>query len=114
MPTLSVRSTGAYLDCRQARPYSDSGTLTAVPRHPRFPRAASAQTEARIMSGALSGWHWVIVLAIVLLIFGGSRLPGLGKGLGQSIRGFRSGLKDDDQDEKAKELPPGDGPAEGS
>lgn len=63
--------------------------------------------------GALSGWHWLIVLAIVLVIFGGSRLPGLGKGLGQSIRGFKSGLKGEDE-EKPKEIPPGDGPASGS
>jgi sec-independent protein translocase protein TatA len=64
--------------------------------------------------GALSGWHWLIVLAIVLVIFGGSRLPGLGKGIGQSIRGFKTGLKGDEEEEKAKEIPPGDGPAAGS
>jgi sec-independent protein translocase protein TatA len=35
----------------------------------------------------------LIILAIVLLIFGYSRLPQLGKGLGQSIRNFRQGLR---------------------
>jgi sec-independent protein translocase protein TatA len=35
----------------------------------------------------------LIILAIVLLIFGYSRLPSLGKGLGQGIRNFRQGLR---------------------
>lgn len=34
-----------------------------------------------------------VILAIVVLIFGGSRLPELGKGLGKAIRGFKDGLK---------------------
>jgi len=45
--------------------------------------------------GALSPWHWLLVLLIVLLIFGPSRLPEAGKGLGKAIRGFREGLKGD-------------------
>lgn len=39
----------------------------------------------------------LIVLAIVLIIFGASRLPQLGKGLGEGIRNFRKGVKGDDQ-----------------
>jgi sec-independent protein translocase protein TatA len=35
----------------------------------------------------------LVVLAIVVLIFGGSRLPELGRGLGKAIRGFKDGLK---------------------
>ena len=47
----------------------------------------------------------LIILAIVLLLFGYSRLPQLGKGLGQSIRNFRQGLKtgnesDSDRDDQ--------------
>ena len=42
----------------------------------------------------------LIILAIILLLFGTSRLAGLGKGLGQAIRGFKSEVgpreKDDD------------------
>ncbi|RPJ66225.1 MAG: twin-arginine translocase TatA/TatE family subunit [Acidobacteria bacterium] len=34
-----------------------------------------------------------VILAIVVLIFGGSRLPELGRGLGKAIRGFKDGLK---------------------
>jgi sec-independent protein translocase protein TatA len=55
---------------------------------------------------------WVIILAIIVLLFGGSRIPGLGKSIGQSIRGFRTGLSGEDE-EKPKELeskPPDDTP----
>lgn len=43
----------------------------------------------------------LIIFAIVILIFGTSRLAGLGKGLGQAIRGFKDevgGGKDDERD----------------
>ncbi|HQL31610.1 MAG TPA: twin-arginine translocase TatA/TatE family subunit [Thermoanaerobaculales bacterium] len=35
----------------------------------------------------------LVILAILLLIFGGSRLPGLGRGLGKAIRGFRDSTR---------------------
>ena len=47
----------------------------------------------------------LIILAIVLLIFGYSRLPQLGKGLGQSIRNFKQGLRsgsDGDSDDERR------------
>lgn len=51
-----------------------------------------------------------IIFAIVVLLFGASRIPGLGKSVGQSIRGFKTGLSGDDE-EKPKQLeskPPDD------
>ncbi len=36
----------------------------------------------------------VIILVIALVIFGGSRLPQLGEGLGKAIRGFKKGMSD--------------------
>jgi sec-independent protein translocase protein TatA len=36
----------------------------------------------------------VIILVLALVIFGGSRLPQLGEGLGKAIRGFKKGLSD--------------------
>jgi sec-independent protein translocase protein TatA len=42
----------------------------------------------------------LIVLAIVVLIFGANRLPQLGKGLGQSIRNFKGGLREAEKEEK--------------
>lgn len=43
----------------------------------------------------LSTTHLIILLVVVLVIFGPSRLPGLGKSLGESIRGFKKGLNGD-------------------
>lgn len=47
------------------------------------------------------GWEWIIILVIVIILFGGSRLAGVGAALGQSIREFRdavSGGKDEDDE----------------
>lgn len=41
----------------------------------------------------LSAWHLLILLAIVLVVFGPNRLPGLGKSLGEGIRNFKKGLE---------------------
>jgi sec-independent protein translocase protein TatA len=50
------------------------------------------------------GWQeLLIILGIVLLLFGATRLPLLGKSIGQSIRGFRSGLKGDEAEPKKLE-----------
>jgi sec-independent protein translocase protein TatA len=43
----------------------------------------------------IGGSEWVILLLIVLVIFGGSRLPGLFKALGQGVKEFREASKDD-------------------
>ncbi|HXT19193.1 MAG TPA: twin-arginine translocase TatA/TatE family subunit [Thermoanaerobaculia bacterium] len=53
------------------------------------------------MFGSLGVPELLIILAIVLLIFGYSRLPQLGKGLGQSIRNFRQGLRGGNDGESA-------------
>ena len=41
--------------------------------------------------GSLSIWHWVIVLLVVAMIFGTSRLKNIGKDLGAAIKGFKEG-----------------------
>lgn len=45
----------------------------------------------------LSIWHLVLILIIVLVFFGPGRLPGLGKSLGEAIRGFKKGISGDDE-----------------
>jgi sec-independent protein translocase protein TatA len=50
----------------------------------------------------LGGWEWVILLVIVLIIFGGSRLPGLFKALGQGVKEFRDASKDENPDAKTE------------
>ena len=41
----------------------------------------------------------IIILVILLVLFGGSKLPGLAKGLGQSIKEFKKSTKDDPEPE---------------
>lgn len=45
----------------------------------------------------------IIILVIAMVIFGGSRLPQLGEGLGKAIRGFKKGLSDTPDDAAKKE-----------
>jgi sec-independent protein translocase protein TatA len=44
--------------------------------------------------GPLGGWEILIILVVVLLIFGSSRLPKIARGLGESAREVRKGFKD--------------------
>lgn len=49
--------------------------------------------------GLLSGvgpMEWVIILAIVLLLFGSTKIPQLMRGLGQGVKEFKKGVKDDE------------------
>ncbi len=58
--------------------------------------------------GGLSLWHWLIVLVVVVLIFGTKRLRNLGQDLGESVRGFKKGMQDEDKsvdDRPAAQLP---------
>jgi len=53
--------------------------------------------------GSLSIWHWLIVLAIIVLLFGGGgKIPRLMKDLGQGVTAFRKGLKDNKDGEQAQ------------
>ena len=42
--------------------------------------------------GEFSIFHWLVVLAIVLIFFGGRRIPEVMKGLGEGIRSFKEGI----------------------
>jgi len=44
--------------------------------------------------GSFSIWHWLIVLAIVLLVFGTKKLRNLGADLGGAVKGFRDAMKE--------------------
>lgn len=46
------------------------------------------------------GWQWLLILAVILLLFGAAKLPALAKSLGQSARVFKGemkAMKDDDR-----------------
>jgi sec-independent protein translocase protein TatA len=51
----------------------------------------------------LGVWELLIILVIVLLIFGASRLTGIGKGLGGAITAFRREVKQDDNENASDE-----------
>jgi len=44
--------------------------------------------------GTWSIWHWLIVLAVVLVIFGTKKLRNMGSDLGGAVRGFKDGMKE--------------------
>ncbi len=52
--------------------------------------------------GLPGGMEWVIILVVVLLLFGPSRLPSLGKSIGKTMKAIRDGVDgtDDDDDEE--------------
>lgn len=53
------------------------------------------------MFNSLRGWEWLIIVALVLLLFGAKRLPDAARGLGRSLRIFKSetkGLVNDNAD----------------
>jgi sec-independent protein translocase protein TatA len=44
--------------------------------------------------GSLSIWHWLIVLAVIILVFGTGKLKNVGRDLGGAIKGFKEGIKE--------------------
>ncbi|MBG6185235.1 sec-independent protein translocase protein TatA [Arthrobacter sp. CAN_A214] len=56
----------------------------------------------------LQGWQIVMIVVIALLLFGAPKLPGMARSLGQSMRIFKSEvrqMKDDDQNQDNNALP---------
>jgi sec-independent protein translocase protein TatA len=51
----------------------------------------------------ISIWQLLIILVIVILLFGTKRLKGLGADLGSAIKGFRSAVKEGEDDTKISE-----------
>ena len=47
--------------------------------------------------GKIGATELLVLLAIVLLLFGATKLPAMGKGLGEGIRNFKKALKGDDE-----------------
>jgi sec-independent protein translocase protein TatA len=59
--------------------------------------------------GSFSIWHWLVVLAIVVVIFGTKKLRNIGSDLGGAIKNFKDSMKtesEDKQEEAAKQDEP--------
>lgn len=52
------------------------------------------------MMGLTSVWHWVILLVVVIVVFGTSKLKNAGKDLGGAVKGFKDAVKDEDAQDK--------------
>ena len=48
--------------------------------------------------GGLSITHWLILLVVVVIVFGTSKLKNAGKDLGSAVKGFKEAVKEDDKD----------------
>ena len=51
--------------------------------------------------GSFSIWHWLIVLAIVAMVFGTSKLRSIGSDLGGAVKNFKDAVKDGEAEEAA-------------
>ena len=47
--------------------------------------------------GSLSIWHWIVVIAVVLLLFGRGKISDLMGDVAQGIKAFKKGMKDEDE-----------------
>lgn len=47
--------------------------------------------------GSFSIWHWLIVLVVVMLVFGTKKLGSVGSDLGKAVKGFKDGIKTEDE-----------------
>ena len=53
--------------------------------------------------GSLSIWHWIVVIAVVLLLFGRGKISDLMGDVAQGIKAFKKGMQDDDKTRKSAE-----------
>ena len=48
--------------------------------------------------GVVGPWQWVIIALVILLLFGGKKIPELMHGLGKGVKSFKAGMKDAEKD----------------
>jgi sec-independent protein translocase protein TatA len=56
--------------------------------------------------GSLSIWHWIVVIAVVLLLFGRGKISDLMGDVAQGIKAFKKGMQDDDKTAAEKPAEP--------
>ena len=47
-----------------------------------------------VMPLAIQGWEWIIIALVVLLLFGGKKIPELMRGHGKGVKRFKHGMKE--------------------
>lgn len=58
-----------------------------------------------IFLGVVGPWQVVIIVALILLLFGGKKIPELMRGLGTGIREFKDATKENNDTDKKKKIP---------
>ena len=58
--------------------------------------------KANIFLGFMGGYEWILIALVVLLLFGGRKIPELMKGIGGGIKEFKNATKDDQEEDKDK------------
>jgi sec-independent protein translocase protein TatA len=53
------------------------------------------------LAGIIGGGEWIWIFIIVLLLFGGAKLPALARGMGQAVKEFKKAQRDDDDEKPA-------------
>jgi sec-independent protein translocase protein TatA len=55
-----------------------------------------------MLAGMLGGWEIILVVAVILLMFGGAKIPQLMGGLGKGIKEFKKASREEESDTKPK------------
>ena len=58
-----------------------------------------------IVLGVIGPWQIILIIAVVLLLFGGKKIPELMKGIGQGAREFKKGISGEGEEENKKDEP---------
>ncbi len=59
-----------------------------------------------VMPLVIQGWEWIVIALVVLLLFGGKKIPELMRGLGKGVKSFKQGMKEveSEMDEIKKDI----------
>lgn len=58
--------------------------------------------EKIVYAGIMGPWQIVLIVAVILLMFGGKKIPELMRGMGKGIKGFKDEMKGEGEDTKSK------------
>lgn len=58
---------------------------------------------SNLLLGVIGPWQAIVIIAVVMLLFGGKKIPELMKGLGRGIKEFKDGMNGTDNSKDTKE-----------
>lgn len=74
------------------------GVKLSITINQHKPNMTSILNQLPLFFGNIRGWQLVIILVVVLLLFGGKKIPELMKGLGKGVHSFKQGLEEAKQE----------------